>query len=83
VIVRTTIEYEHVCKNKTKSQSLRAASIEPAGLMDKAGVWSSLPACSWVDKMMVGSGMVVKNETTQTQAARPFVWQSQFSSAWG
>jgi hypothetical protein len=33
--------------------------------------------------MMVGSGMVVKNETMQTQAAGPFVWQSPFSSAWG
>ncbi len=40
---------------------------EAAGLMNKMGVWSSLPACSWVNVMTVGSGMVVKDETTQMQ----------------
>jgi hypothetical protein len=46
--------------------------------MDKVGVRSSLLACSQVDDMTVGSGMVVKDEMTQTQAAcgnlhfRPF-----------
>jgi hypothetical protein len=56
---------------------------EVAGLVDKMGVWSSLPACSRVNEMTVGSGMVVKDETTQTQVARPFVRESPFSSAWG
>jgi len=56
---------------------------EAAGLMDKTGVWSSLPACSRVNEMTVGSGMVVKDETTQTQVARPFVRESPLSSAWG
>jgi hypothetical protein len=37
------------------------------GLMDKAGVWSSLPAFSRVNEMTAGSGMVVKDETAQTQ----------------
>jgi hypothetical protein len=49
--------------------------------MDKAGVQSSLLACSRVNDMMVGSGMVVKDKMTQTQAAcgnlhfRPFFFE--------
>lgn len=56
---------------------------EAADLMDKTGVWSSLPACSRVNEMTVGSGMVEKDDTTQTQVARPFVWESPLSSALG
>jgi hypothetical protein len=55
---------------------------EAAGLMDKTGAWSSLSAYSQVNEMMVGSGMVVKDET-QTQVATPFVRESPLSSAWG
>ena len=54
--------------------------LEAAGLMDKTGVWSSPPACSQVSLMTVGSGMVVKDETTDTDgetssAPRLSSWQ--------
>jgi predicted secreted protein len=57
--------------------------LEAAGLNDKTGVWSSLPASSRLNVIMVGSRMMVKDETTQTQVVKPFVWESPLSSAWG
>jgi hypothetical protein len=33
--------------------------------------------------MTVGSGMMVKDETTQMQVVKPFMWESPRSSAWG
>ena len=54
---------------------------EAVDLMDKTGVWSSLPVCSRVNVMTVGFRMVVKDGRTQMQVAKPFVWESPLSSA--
>lgn len=57
---------------------------EVVDLTDRTGVSSSLPACSRVNEMRVASGMgLVKDETMQSQVARPCVRGSPLSSVWG
>lgn len=45
--------------------------------MDKARVWSSLPAWSRVNVTTAGSGMVVEDKTARTQVVKGETVQSQ------